>query len=679
MELTTGRNNSGGWGRFISQFQKDVKLWLLCVLFLEFFRLVFIFSFRRKMNGESDLLDVLAAILNGFRYDSMAATFWILIPFIMSVLCGFVDMTKTADRVRGVVGSLFVVLSTFICAVTLEYFGEFNDQFNQFLFEIYYDDTKAVFSTILAEYNAALNFLAIGVIVLLGLLLKKRWMKNGFVPDNILLSKRLPLAFRVVVALVIVISVIVGARGSAGHRPAQRHETYVTKDEFLNKAVLNPYVALKYAVVDHRKITNPRGIKSFLPNGDVLGAVKLVFSTDEEFKSLDEYMLRHAKGPANEPVRHVFVIVMESYDTWPMLEKYASLGLMEQLKKIATDGFYIESFLPASYGTMTSFASIITGLPYPGLHINYQKSAKEAYPFSVAETFRRLGYRTRFFYGGYLSWQRVDGFMKAQGVDETYGAPHMGRWVSANEWGVDDEELFDFVLKTVRDDVPSFNIIMSTTYHPPYDIDVYEKGFTLREVPDDIKPMYDNDAVNLNMLGHLWYSDQALGGFVKEAEKMLRFPLFAITGDHSGRKFINSKPDFFESSAVPLVLYGKDVLKGIELPEGVAGSHMDIAPTLVELAAPKSFVYYSMGKNLLETRERFLGIAANKVIGKDFITNMSKFYDIPGKSLPEKFPDLGHLKRLQKSMRGIAWWRVMKGSAIEFKNQNEKDKIADES
>jgi hypothetical protein len=30
-------------------------------------------------------------------------------------------------------------------------------------------------------------------------------------------------------------------------------------------------------------------------------------------------------------------------------------------------------------------------------------------------------------------------------------------------------------------------------------------------------------------------------------------------------------------------------------------------------------------------------------------------------------------------MRGIAWWRVMKGSAIEFKNQNEKDKIADES
>lgn len=664
MELTTGRSNPGGWGRFTGQFQKDVKLWVFCVFFLEIFRLVFIFTFRRKMDVESSLLDVLTAALNGIRYDSMVVTYWMLVPFLMSVLCGFVDMRKISDRVRGAFGSVFIVLSAFICAVTLEYFGEFNDQFNQFLFEIYYDDTKAVFSTILAEYNAALNFLAMGAVVLLGLPLKKRWLKNGFISGDALSSKRFPRSSRVVTAMLILIAVVVGARGSAGHRPAQRHEAYVTKDAFLNKTVLNPYVALKYAVADYRKITDHRGIDVFFPNGDVLGAAKLVFSTDEEFKSLDDYMLKHAKGPGNEPARHVFVVVMESYDTWPMLEKYASLGLAEKLKELASEGLYIESFLPASYGTMTSFASIMTGLQYPGVHVNYQKSAKEAYPFSVAEAFRRLGYRTRFFYGGYLSWQKVDGFMKAQGVDETYGAPHMGRWASANEWGVDDGELFDFVIKTVGDDVPSLNIIMSTTYHPPYDIDVYEKGFPLREVPGDIKPMYDNDSVDLNMLGHLWYSDRALGRFVREAEKKLRLPLFAITGDHSGRKFINEKPDFFESSAVPLVLYGKDVLRGIKMPEGVAGSHMDIAPTLVELAAPEGFRYYSMGKNLLEPRERFLGVAANKVIGKDFITDMSDFYNISGKKLPEELPEVGYLRRLQNSMSGIAWLRVMRGPEI---------------
>jgi phosphoglycerol transferase MdoB-like AlkP superfamily enzyme len=219
-------------------------------------------------------------------------------------------------------------------------------------------------------------------------------------------------------------------------------------------------------------------------------------------------------------------------------------------------------------------------------------------------------------------------------------------------------------LRTISDEEPSLNIILSTTYHPPYDIDVYEKGFPHREIPEDMKHVYDKDAVDLDVLGHLWYSDWALGQFVKEAEKKLKLPVFAITGDHSGRKFINSKPDFYESSAVPLILYGKDVLRGIELPEGVAGSHMDIPSTLVELAAPGGFEYYSMGKNLLEPRDRFLGIAASKIIGKDFITDISEFFEIPGKSLPDQLPDLGRLRKMHDVMQGIAWWRVMRGPEI---------------
>jgi phosphoglycerol transferase MdoB-like AlkP superfamily enzyme len=664
MDLTTMNDNSAGWRRFIGQFQKDVKLWVFYVLFLELFRLIFIFTFRRKMNGDSDMLDVMAAALNGFRYDSMAATYWMLVPFLMSVICGFIDIGKISDRVRGAFGSLFIVVSAIICAVTLEYFGEFNDQFNQFLFELYYDDTKAVFSTILAEYNAAENFLAMGVIVLMGLPIKKRWIKNGLISDDALSKRRFSRRFRIVVVLIIAMTVTIGVRGSLGNRPAQRHETYVTKDWFINKTVLNPYVALKYAIKDHSRITDPRGIDVFIPDGDIIGAAKFVFSTDKESRNLDDYLLKHAKGPVNEPARHLFLIIMESYDTWPMLDKYSSLGLTEQLRGIASEGFYIESFLPASVGTMTSFASLITGLPYPGIHINYQKSALETYPSSVARIFNRLGYKTRFFYGGYLSWQRVDGFMEAQGFEESYGAPHMGKWVSANEWGVDDEDLFDFVLRTISDEEPSLNIILSTTYHPPYDIDVYEKGFPHREIPEDMKHVYDKDAVDLDVLGHLWYSDWALGQFVKEAEKKLKLPVFAITGDHSGRKFINSKPDFYESSAVPLILYGKDVLRGIELPEGVAGSHMDIPSTLVELAAPGGFEYYSMGKNLLEPRDRFLGIAASKIIGKDFITDISEFFEIPGKSLPDQLPDLGRLRKMHDVMQGIAWWRVMRGPEI---------------
>jgi len=42
---------------------------------------------------------------------------------------------------------------------------------------------------------------------------------------------------------------------------------------------------------------------------------------------------------------------------------------------------------------------------------------------------------------------------------------------------VDDEYLLDFVVNTVDDSRPSFNIIMTTSYHPPYNVDVWARDF----------------------------------------------------------------------------------------------------------------------------------------------------------------------------------------------------------
>jgi phosphoglycerol transferase MdoB-like AlkP superfamily enzyme len=252
-------------------------------------------------------------------------------------------------------------------------------------------------------------------------------------------------------------------------------------------------------------------------------------------------------------------------------------------------------------------------------------------------------------------------------VEEVYGAPHMSRGAATHEWGVDDEYLLDFVAGTVTDDRPSFNLIMTTSYHPPYNVDVWAKGFPLRKVPDDIAPMFD-DTTSLRMLGHLWYSDKCLGDFVKKAEGRLSRPLFAFTGDHFGRKFINEKPEFFERSGVPFILYGSEVLRGISVPKGAAGAHIDIGPTLVELAAPRGFAYYSVGQDLLFPRKEFLGIGFFRVIGKDFILDVSgppKFHPLPGAPLPTILPDVNELKAAFNRAYGIGWWRVRRGEKLQ--------------
>jgi phosphoglycerol transferase MdoB-like AlkP superfamily enzyme len=57
-------------------------------------------------------------------------------------------------------------------------------------------------------------------------------------------------------------------------------------------------------------------------------------------------------------------------------------------------------------------------------------------------------------------------------------------------WGVNDESLFEKVLAKVDDQKNSLNIILTTSFHSPYEIDVFSKGFpysSKEELPDKIK------------------------------------------------------------------------------------------------------------------------------------------------------------------------------------------------
>jgi len=46
-------------------------------------------------------------------------------------------------------------------------------------------------------------------------------------------------------------------------------------------------------------------------------------------------------------------------------------------------------------------------LPEAGAVVNYQRGSRQPFPTSITAIFKRLGYRTRMFYAGYLSWQRL--------------------------------------------------------------------------------------------------------------------------------------------------------------------------------------------------------------------------------------------------------------------------------
>jgi phosphoglycerol transferase MdoB-like AlkP superfamily enzyme len=654
------------WNRFFTQWQKDLKLWLFYMAWFLLFRISFLVFFNHHIDESSSYFTIVAALLNGMRYDSVVATYFILVPFILSVICGFADIQHVANKIRVITATLFVILSTFVWFVTFSYFKEFNDQFNHFIFGLVYDDLRATLITIWKEYHVIPNIIGMVLITVLMLYTMRLFISRPFLASRSLTQITSTIALRIFVIVLSISLFAVGIRGSMGRRPIQQKDAAITGDEFLNKSVLNPHMALIYAVKQHLRISKSEGLNAFLPDGEVPRAARLVFSTRENHKDLDDYTIQYAKGSNVKSPRHIFIVVGESYSAWPLLREYESLGLAEGVKSLAENGLSFKNFLPSSGGTMASLVAIMVGLPDAGVYTNYQKTSQIPYPSSIAGIFKQLGYKTRFFYGGYLSWQRIGDFCRSQGFDEIYGGSHMGNWASSNEWGVDDEFLFEFVLKTVSDDERSLNIILTTTFHRPFDIDVRAKGFKLKKIPDSFNTAGDSD-IDLNALGHFWYADQCIKNFVGQVEDKLKFSLVAITGDHAWRDTPFKQSGLFEKTAVPLILYGKEVLDGISLPEKAAGSHLDIGSTLIELTAPQGFQYHHMGKDLLDPNQRSWGISRDRIIGPNFIADLqgsSKIYPLPGKKLPPHGPKLKQLKQLHDATHGIAWWRIMRGPKL---------------
>jgi hypothetical protein len=121
-----------------------------------------------------------------------------------------------------------------------------------------------------------------------------------------------------------------------------------------------------------------------------------------------------------------------------------------------------------------------------------------------------------------------------------------------------------------------------------------------------------------------------------------------------------------ERTLVPLVLYGPQVLAGIPPPTDAAGSHLDIGATLLELAAPRGFTYYAVGRNLLSPAAGHWGVGPSRVVAPTFVADVARRAVAPAPGVPEgaALPDLARLRRTCNDQRAIAWWAIKRGPGL---------------
>ena len=426
----------------------------------------------------------------------------------------------------------------------------------------------------------------------------------------------------------------------------------VTNDNFLNEAILDDGQAF-FRVASMARFITPGNISRVDKDNILPAAEFLAQSENISADNLAPYLEKTATGARIDKPRHIFIIIGENLAQWELLGKYDSLHVADGLKEIIAEpnAYYSRNFLPNSDSTLGAVSGIVTGLPDLNVYLNYQpKTFEKNFISALAPPFKELGYKVDFWYGGSPAESNFSKMILAQGFDNFYSYYN----------------LFEMLEKNLAEEPPTVHLVMATN-HFPQNLTLAKAGFDYNVTLTKIKKLSNvPDAENLAAaLGHYWQMDKTISNFMRNISTIYPSSLFVVTGDCANQILPNTHPSIFESQSVPLIIYGAGVDKKI-LPSDVVGSHISIAPTIIELIAQENFKYHSIAPSLFESS----GVAFNREVF--FTENVAGKIDFDAiEILPQvASADLDSINLSEEreladkvigAERTVAWWILNNG------------------
>ena len=652
------------WQAFYSFAAKGLKVFLFYLAVLSFCRAFFIFWLHDYMAATTGSADIALALWRGLRLSCQTAgllTLFSLVPAALARLL-YAPLEALAWRVTS---ALSLTALSILYAASFPYYRQFHTGFHQLIFNTANEDTFALFISLVQEFYLPVRLL--GALLLAVLLYRalRLLLARNLLPAMPHLSFPWQLFSRVLfLALLVLAALLTVFGGSLRWQDAVDWENAgITNDAFLNEAILDNFQALYRAYTLNNRFLACNGLNFTVEEIERLAALHAGRPADT--LDLDVYLTQEAQGAQIDKPRHIFLIISESYANWPLLEKYASLHIADPMKEIlrADDTVYCDTFLPNGPSTVAALTGIVTGFADANLYLTTMpESFGTPYPTAIAPIFSRLGYDTSFWYAGPATWERIEPFCRAQGFAHVYSR---GDFESeeGSVWGVDDEVLYREVLSRTDPKKPGLHVLLNVSNHSPYTVDLAAKGFPAEEVRAALPKEAQDDEALLKELGHYWYATRELAAFIRAAKEKFPDSIFLVVGDHADRYNIEKTPSLYERYAIPFILTGHGIRKGLLLDDA-AGSQIDIAPTLIELIAPRGFRYEAVGRSLTRNNRRGVNYGfwiTHSAIGKaDTVPFVAE--PIKGRSAAI---DEESLQDYINAVRALSWWRPKYGPLLD--------------
>lgn len=637
---------------------KIIKTFVFFWLLLCIYRIIFIGGMHEYIAVDSDFSLIFTAIYSGAKLSLQTAGVLTLCMLISLVAEGF---SKRLRWFRQVCSFCVLFITTLLFIARFPFYQQFHSGFNQMIFTAMHEDVYALFISLIEEFHLPLKLCIVVLLVcvlnyIFNKFIDKKW---GFFKWSKLKSKYRLIILLIGVYLLATLSLYGG--GWSWKSGVNWENAGITNDTFLNESILDDYQSIYRAYANQMRMEACNGLSFSAQN--VRDLAKSLTNKDGG-NDLSIYLAKEATGAKIEKPKHIFVIVSESYANWPLLDKYSNLHIADNMKKIIAedDTIYTSHMLPSGSSTVGALMTMVTGMANSNLYLTTMPEAlANPYITATAPQMKNLGYETSFWYAGPATWENIQEFTLAQGFDNFYSRGNIDPNATGSVWGADDEYLYDAIFKQIDDNKMTFSVILNTSNHSPFNIDLEKVGFDASKVVEGLPDKEKNNQELIKELGHFWYADKMASDFINKVKAKYPDSLFIFVGDHADRYNIDKVPTMYERYSVPLIITGKGIQKDL-LPEDMAGSQIDIMPTVIDLIASEGFTYYSVGKSLSENK---LGQSYAFWITADAIGNTDDLVEKPQYFNREALPDRTVLENYINGVRAISWWLGKYGTIID--------------
>ncbi|GAA6988004.1 LTA synthase family protein [Helicobacter pylori] len=577
--------------------------------------------------------EIIKTLFNGARYDNRVVSSLAILFIIIGLLGLFAPKRQT--KMLNVMAYFSIAIILFLNIANIVYYGIYGNVFDENLLEFLHEDTLTILK-MSGEYPIFSGFSLFVILSVFISLIYSKLQNALFKPKNVdQATRNKPLKTFILFALFSLTQMFyinaqlsfVGASLDLSIEPA--------KDPFLMKITPGAFRNLYLLARNYRQSHNLKF--SDFAKGSPLEVAKNYFNLKENpSNNLYELLSQTSHNNSNQTIQHVFYIVSESLSSWHFDQKFDAIGLTSALKDLVKKehAHMLSAFIESAPRTVKSLDVQITGLPY----INDNNLVNSgvilpSFPMAIGNIMKTLGYRNNFYYGGSGIWNKLTSFTKKQGFHALYFNNHLLEFAKnkpypkpiESNWGVHDNILFDYILENTNPNEKTFSMVMTLSNHAIKNVNLKAFNVPLEKIQKFVEktPKAEN-LPDANSLGHIYWYDKVIVNFIKKASQKFPNSLFIITGDHFDRSYEYAKNDLYVIKSVPLILYAP-TLKLETISQ--VGSHLDITPTIVELAAPKGFQFVSFGKPLFSNNTTNPPSHPDYALGYEAIATKDYFYN----------------------------------------------------